>query len=270
MRTIVPLAAAAALLLSVGCSAGQPSGSHRIRVAQPDTTRADSIAPASSPPVLATPPASTRPAATHPVSRASSAPSSTSVTPPHTEQVIRRPVTRTGRVAPGYTLVVLPADPYQLDCGGSRGAFPASSAVDDGIASCVPSVAYAVACWNGPTATTALCYRNAWQHQVDLINTYGRLPAEQAPKQPTPLGLVLSDGTRCWVRDGGAWAALDGHPELVGVYSCGQDAVWATPLADGINRTRPLWSVRVAPMSGHGKLRTVAVRTAYFVGTSRS
>jgi hypothetical protein len=143
--------------------------------------------------------------------------------------------------------------------------------VDDGIAACGPSAAYALACWNGPTPTTALCYRNLWQRQVVRVNTSGPLPAQQAPRQPTPLGLVLSDGDRCRLRDGGAWTQPDGHPELFGTYSCdGQTVLWGSRGSDGIDRTEALWSVRLTPMSGHGHLRTVTVRTAYFVGTSRS
>jgi hypothetical protein len=143
--------------------------------------------------------------------------------------------------------------------------------VDNGIAACGPSAAYALACWNGPTATTALCYPNPWQREVVRVDTSGPLPVQQAPKQPMPLGLVLSDGARCSLRDGGAWSQLDGHPELFGTYSCdGQTAVWGARASDGIDRTQALWSVRLAPMSGNGALRTVTVRTAYFVGTSRS
>jgi hypothetical protein len=167
---------------------------------------------------------------------------------------------------------VLPANRDLLDCRQyphfSNGS---PSAVDDGIASCLPSMEYALACWKGPTATTVLCYRNPWQRQVVRVNIEGPLPATQAPQQPVPLGLVLSDGARCQLRDGGAWADLDGHPELFGIYSCDdQTTVWGGRDSDVIDRTHALWSVRLAPMSGHGRLRRMTVRTAYFVGTSRS
>ena len=73
------------------------------------------------------------------------------------------------------------------------------------------------------------------------------------------------------MRGGGAWATLDGHPELSGSYSCkGAVAVWAGSGSDGIDRFRALWRVRLAPMSGHGQLHVMTVRTAYFVGTARS
>jgi hypothetical protein len=283
MRTVVTLAVGAALLLTAGCSAGQPSGAPRVSAALPGTASADSSAPASNPPAVSTRPASSRPASsrpassrpasTHPASSASSpATGSAAVPAPHTEQIVRRPVTSTGRAAPGYTTVVLPASRDLLDCRQyphfSNGS---PSAVDDGIARCLPSMEYALACWKGPTATTALCYRNPWQRQVDRVNILGPLPATQAPKQPTPLGLVLGNGSRCWLRDGGAWSDLDGHPDMFGIYSCdGRTTVWASQQSDGINRTQAVWRVRVAPMSGHGRLRTVTVRTAYFVGTSRS
>jgi hypothetical protein len=168
--------------------------------------------------------------------------------------------------------VVAAAAGNELQCGGSRaGDYQSPVAVDAGAVACAPSAAYALACWNGPTATTALCLQDPWQRQVVQIKSGGRLAAQQAPRQPTPLGIVLSDGSRCLVRDGGAWTRLDGHPELSGTYSCaGGTAVWAATRSDGIDRSHSLWSVRVAPMSGHGQLRTLTVRTAYFVGTSHS
>jgi hypothetical protein len=277
MRILVALTAAGAALLTAGCGT-QQSTPRPVSAGQPGTAGAVSNAPASNSPVLSAQstsahPTLTRPARADQASSPSMAPatSSATVTAPHTQLVIRRPVTGTGRAAPGYTVVALPADDYQIACGGLHaGDSPSPSAVDDGIASCGPSAAYALACWKGPTATIALCYRNPWQRQVDLIKASRPLGAQHAPQQPTPLGLVLSDGTRCWLRDGGAWSQLDGHPELFGSYSCGHNVVWAPARSDGIDRTHAMWSVRVAPMSGHGRLRTVSVRTAYFVGTSRS
>lgn len=190
---------------------------------------------------------------------------------PHTRQIVLRPVTETGRLAPGYTLTTEPPDD-QLSCGGSAyPPEPSTVAIDDGIAYCTPSAAYAVACWPGPTPDTARCFRDPWKHQVVQIGTQGSLPSVRAPRVPSPLGLELSDGARCSIRDGGAWGQPVGHPELYGTYGCdnGED-VWATRDNDGVSRTAALWTVQVAADAGRGPLHTVDVVSAYFVGTSRS
>lgn len=174
-------------------------------------------------------------------------------------------------MAAGYTLDV--ADPTdQLNCGGSRfDAYPSPVSLDAGPVGCSPSAAYALACWNGPTATSALCYRDPWQRKVVQVGTGGRLPTLRPSAQPSPLGLVLGNGDRCSLRDGGAWRELDNHPELYGTYSCtGPDVIWGGNHSDGIDRSGRLWKVWLAPGSGHGKLYSMTVRTAYFVGNARA
>lgn len=253
--------AALCLLLVTGCTAGHHTASP---VGPAAVNRTPSSTPASTVPGSATPVTSATPARA-----SSSAPPSSSAPAPHTQQVVLRPVKRTGRVAPGYTLSIEPGG--QLLCGGSSTGLESPVAVDDGIMGCSPSAEYAVACWAGPTPDTARCFRDPWKHQVVQLTTQGPLSSMRAPKVPSPLGLELSDGARCSIRDGGAWGQLVGHPELFGTYGCsnGED-VWAPSGSYGVNRTHPLWTVRVADHAGRGSLHTVGVLTAYFVGTSRS
>jgi hypothetical protein len=143
--------------------------------------------------------------------------------------------------------------------------------VDDGIVECSPAFLYAVACWRTSTARSVLCYRDPWSQQLTLLPTDGPVADPVALRTPSPLGLLLADGTRCWLRIGGAWSQLDGHPELSGTYGCqNQVAVWGLARDDGIDRSTPTWTVRLAPMSGHGTLRTMAVRCAYYVGTAKA
>jgi hypothetical protein len=256
--------AALGLLLVTGCAAGHQTaslGSHQPTGIAVPAGQSDSRTPSSTP-------ATTVPSTAAPSPSASTA-GSTAPARPATQRVVIRPVTATGRLAPGYTLVARQAAD-QLSCGGSAyPTEPSQVAVDDGIAYCSPSAAYAVACWPGPTHNTALCFGNPWQRQVDQLSTEGPLTGVSAPRNPSPLGLELSDGTRCSLRDGGAWGELDQHPELVGTYYCTGDlAVWANGHSDGIDRSSPTWTVRLAPMSGHGTLRPVTVHTAYYVGTA--
>jgi hypothetical protein len=85
-----------------------------------------------------------------------------------------------------------------------------------------------------------------------------------------PMVLVLTDGTQCTIRDGGAWNALQGHPGWAGDYTCNHHgAVWAPVTAphNGVNETALSWRVQIAPASGVGPLTTWHVVKAYFVGS---
>src|SRR6185312_8515091 len=120
------LSAGLAALLLTGCAAARPAGREHAAT-QPGSTVASSAA-TGTPVGSATPPPSTPVPTTTPVRASSSAPV------PQTRQVVLRPVTATGRPAPGYTLVTEPAD-EQLACGGpAPAAEPSAVAVDDGIA----------------------------------------------------------------------------------------------------------------------------------------
>ncbi len=277
MRPLATLAAAAVLLLAAGCS------SHATHQPQTQTQTHQAAGPVATSPASAANPAvrtSARPLPSAPASTTASPPrasasrtSAPASTPaPRTQQIVRRPVTSRGRVVAGYT-VVADSVAARSDCGDGRpgNAYQSPPAVDAGVVGCGPSAEYTPACWNGATATTAYCYRDPWQRQVVRINTAGRLPVLQPPATPSPLGLVLGNGVRCTLRVGGAWASLDGHPDMYGTYSCqGGDVIWGSDRSDGIDRTSPLWKVRLAPGTGHGTLHPMTVRTAYFVGTAQA
>lgn len=278
------LAALAALLLTAGCSAAH---SHPPVSAQSSRPGPVSIAPAGATPTQpsTTRPSTTRPSSTAPTSTApassSAVPASSSAAPARpsstatpgtaTALVVRRPVTAQGRVAAGYTVV---SDRFgDSACGGTGAGASRQSpvAVDAGPVACGPSAVYAVACWNAPTGHAALCFRDPWQRQVVRLATAGPLVAVAPPAKPSPLGLVLSNGVRCTLRAGGAWNALDGHPDMFGTFGCtDRSVIWGTDHSDGIDRTSTLWKAWLAPGSGHGKLHSMTVRTAYFVGTARS
>ena len=273
MRTVLTIVAAgSALLLTAGCTAtirdaakdgGNPPASSTV----PISTPASSSVPSSSVPSSTVPSSSSVPSSTVP---STAVPTSTAPAP-HTHQIVIRPVTATGHVAAGFTLAP-PQRGDEVNCGGAAvGISPSAVAVDDGIAECSPSAVYAMACWNGSVPNTALCFRDPWLRVVAELPDQGRLPVEKAPAVPSPLGLTLSDGSHCMIRDGGAWGSLDGHPDVYGTYSCaGGLVVWGAARSDGIDRSHPLWTVQVAPGSGHGALRTMSVRTVYLVGTAAS
>ena len=184
-----------------------------------------------------------------------------------TESVVIRPVTQSGVPAAGYTAT----DDYAVtvDCGStSANARPSPVAVGDNILSCSPSSAYAVACWQDPAPSVVICYRDPWTTDVVRMPNEGGFPEVAAPSQAQPLGVELSDGTRCLIRAGGVWNDLVDHPGWYGTYACsGNGAVWADS-ADGIDRSSPRWTVQVAPISGDGPVTTRGVITAYFTGTA--
>ncbi|TFC15305.1 hypothetical protein E3O19_09310 [Cryobacterium algoritolerans] len=202
------------------------------------------------------------PSAPAPPSTASP-PSATPTKP--TGQVVLRPVTESGRPARGFS--VTSDTSVMIDCGSPSTARPSAVAVDDNILVCFPSSAYAVACWNDPAPATAICFRNPWSPDLVRMKLRGSFPSAPAPPTPQPLGLVLSDGDHCLIRSGGVWNDLASYPGWYGTYSCALNgAVWAAD-ADGIDRSSPRWTVRVAPISGSGPLGTLDVITAFMVGT---
>ncbi len=186
----------------------------------------------------------------------------------HTVTHVVRPVTPRGTAVSGFT--VTPETAGQLDCTAAA-VSPAAMSRD--ILECSPSAAYAVACWRSATAGRALCMRDPTERKlVDFPDT-GAFHRVAAPRSPAiaPLVIILGDGDKCTIRDGGAWGTLQSHPTWVGEYACATDGVvWAAPSAthNGVDESTPTWTVRTAPASGSGAVQTRQVRAAYFVGTA--
>lgn len=159
---------------------------------------------------------------------------------PATQQTTLRPVTTAHHVAAGYHLVNAGGS---IDCQMA----PASPvAVNDNIVECSPSAAYAVACWHAAKPGFALCLRDPFGNEVDRIRALhfsGNHVA--APKHPAPFGLVLDNGAKCSIRDGGAWGSPKQHPKWVGFYSCTKGGAVYAPISsrDGINQSHPSWTV---------------------------
>lgn len=186
-----------------------------------------------------------------------------------TERVVQRPVTRSGKVAPGF-LIFNPG-------GGVTDAAPCGmasrSAVDAGIDACSPASSGLGACWK-ETAYAALCMQQA--NRPKLIRV--RVPSSQfrrlpPPTHPVPQVLVLADGANCTLRLNGTNIPPADHPRWNAFYYCDHSLGIYGPLnGDGIDTTHTSWTVRVYHVYNSGSPRpggTQAVRTAYFVGTAR-
>jgi pimeloyl-ACP methyl ester carboxylesterase len=178
------------------------------------------------------------------------------------------PVDRNGNPAPGYTVV---NDGGPVDCG-SPTSYQSPAAVTTGIVYCFPTAAAADICWPEPDDLTILCGGYPWDGQLHRNTATSPITPVTAATDPQPWALELADGTRCRLRNGGAWAGRsDG---LVGAYSCdptNEVVLTATdPNAETIDKATPQWTVQVGVLddrqTGSPPPRAVAVRVAYFAG----
>ena len=152
---------------------------------------------------------------------------------------------------------------------------PSPSAVADNVYYCSPSAAGAGTCWPS-TPGSLLCVDNPWDKRLHRVSYDGQLPPVQPTATPDPFALTLDDGTRCLLRNGGAWGGrADGYE---GVYGCGVDGganlavLWLPSQGAGscIDRSSPAWTVKVgqlgAPDAALPPPQTRAVREAWVAG----
>lgn len=180
----------------------------------------------------------------------------------HTVAHVVRPVDRNGSPVAGWTVQKEQIPDFTCD-----GTSPV--AVDDGIYFCGPSATYTVACWKS-AKHTVLCLRDPLVNKLVRIRYTGTLQHVSAPAKPSPQALTLFGGTRCLIRDGGAWGEVQGHPNWVGYYSCDNGtSVWGTT-RDGIIRAHQPWRVHTVRFHDDGTqtIRTRQVHRAYYVGTA--
>jgi serine/threonine-protein kinase len=151
------------------------------------------------------------------------------------------------------------------ELAGCESSSPA--AVSPNIYYCYPSAAGADLCWPAPPASM-LCLDDPWAkglHRFAFDTAY--LTTMQPPSSPRPFALLLDDDTRCRFISGGARG--DRPDGYLPAYNCGTAgstlAVLMGPNAtDPIDRSTPLWTVRVAPLGSPPQTRSVA--TAWFAG----
>jgi hypothetical protein len=181
--------------------------------------------------------------------------------------VVIRPVDQAGRPAPGFTVT---NDTKRIfGCAPFGKSEPSVVAVNANIMWCGSSADYAVACWQAANPSHALCFRDPWSREIaESSMTTSNPPGTTPLSQPKPMGLLLSDGDHCQIRDGGAWSSPVTHPTWVGYYFCTKNHFIygpKVPGGDGIDHTTPMWTVQVG--SGEGPLSVRRVVTAYYVGT---
>jgi len=205
------------------------------------------------------------PASTQPSTAVQSPTSSESETSAAaTAQIVVRPVTASGLLAPGFGTS---HGTDTVTCSVGAAASPA--AVDNDIVACTPEASDAVACWAAADPGHVFCLRDPWAEDVVELPLADHVPHVTAPKHPHPLGLTLADGTHCDLRVGGTSTVLVGHPTWFAAFICNATtAVWGPPTGDGIDTSGPMWTVHVAALDGTGALATTTVTDAYYAGTA--
>ena len=155
-----------------------------------------------------------------------------------------------------------------------EGCEPSPSAVAANVYSCSPSAAGAGTCWPS-TPGSLLCVDDPWDKRLHRVRYNGQLPPVQPTETPDPFALVLDDGGRCLLRNGGSWGGrADGY---VGGYSCGSGGANPAVLCPAnqetgtcIDRSAPVWTVKVgqlgAPDAVFPPPQTHAVTSAWFAG----
>jgi hypothetical protein len=187
-----------------------------------------------------------------------------------TRRVDLAPVDPHGNPAAGWTVGTTYEDASPIDCRPAGQPTPSPAAVSPGIYACWPSAATADTCWPAARPLRMLCLIDPFSRVVEMLSVSAAVGPVARPSAPVPLGLVLENGARCRLRDGGAWAPPAAQPSYVGYYSCGQRGGFVFAPRDsptgGIDRSQPRWTVEVGDFTG--PLTRIGVRTAYYVTTA--
>jgi hypothetical protein len=177
-----------------------------------------------------------------------------------TREVVLRPVTASGEVVPGYGV----HDDAAVSC-----SFASYVAIDDDIAWCSPAYLAAVACWPSAESAYVFCLQDAWSREVVRHPLTGLFPTSRARAEPAPIGIELTDGSRCLIRSSGTGEDLVGHPGWTYTYFCpdGQ-ALWAPEFWKTVDKSAAVWTAQQAPTEGTTPPHTVHVAAVYLAGTA--
>jgi hypothetical protein len=195
-------------------------------------------------------------------------------TTPSSATPTAKPATKIVRLAP-ITKSGAPKTGYAVERGETEvDSCTASPAGGKNVASCSPSAAGADVCWVASDRIWMLCGTDPWEKKLLEVKSTTRLEEMTPVADPAPWGLVLADGAKCRLRNGGSWGGrADG---FIGAYSCDRDEkeyvlVNTYTAEPTIKKIDPLWTVRIGPLGDPDTTfpppPVVAVTTAYFAGT---
>jgi hypothetical protein len=173
-----------------------------------------------------------------------------------------------GEPVNGYNVINRQPSPNLSACPA-----PSAAAVGNDIYACEPGQALAQVCW--PAPASVLCVVDPWSKELRRFPAPGALPAVSPPTTPMPFALVLDDESSCVLAGGADWGGRrDG---MVPAYVCNPMAlsrgVLIEPdqdLVSAIDRSQPVWTVRVGALGPRGASfeapRRITVTTAWFAG----
>jgi hypothetical protein len=183
--------------------------------------------------------------------------------PPATQVITVMAVGPGGEAINGYKVASGPGNVGQAsDCSE-----PSPSTVADNVYYCSPSAAGAGTCWPS-TPGSLLCVDNPWDMQIHRVMFDGQLPPVHPTATPDPFALTLDDGTRCLLRNGGAWGGrADGYTGVYGCGGAGSDlaVLWLPSQGAGscVDRSSSAWTVKVGRLGApDAVLPPPATRTA--------
>jgi hypothetical protein len=187
---------------------------------------------------------------------------------PGATNVVTEVAVANGEPVNGYYVINRQPSPNLSACPG-----PSPAAVGRDIYACEPRQAIAEVCW--PAPASVLCAVDPWSKRLRRFPAPGSLPAVDPPATPIPFALLLDDGTSCVLENGIDWGGRrDG---LVPAYGCDPRVISRGVLIDpgqdpvsAIDRSQPLWTVRVGQLGPRGTSfeppRQQTVTTAWFAG----
>ena len=172
---------------------------------------------------------------------------------------IRNPGPSGGTPAPGWQIV--DDTTTTVDCGQ-----PSPAATSNGIHSCSPTSADADVCWPAPEGFV-YCLRDPWKKSLVQMPASNTSVPVVAPAKPQPLGIALSGGAHCILRNGGADSGRPADPNLYIAYYCGGRDIWGDSTGGSttvIDKSATTWHVRTGTTTG--PLRTETATQVYFAG----
>ncbi|WHT22566.1 hypothetical protein N8J89_16330 [Crossiella sp. CA-258035] len=175
-------------------------------------------------------------------------------------KVVNVVAARSGKPAAGFTVD-----------GGSNvidGCEPARAGTHPDIVSCGSTAQGADVCWLAPDRTGLLCASDPWHKTLRSFTVAAPVVRQTRAGAGEPWALVLADGSRCRLRNGGSWPGR--ADDYRGAYSCtgATEFVLTKYGAQHVDRSRPAWTVLVGDLGTDQQRfpppKKMAVTTAYF------
>lgn len=236
--------------LLAGCSSGGTSTTDSTTVSPATTTT--TTAPEAT--------GSATTATTAPAASTTASPSATATAAVATTRILMTPASTAG-----WTVTA----GGQISCGSE----PSRAGATTNTYTCGSTADAAVACVVDTDGTHLLCLNDPWRKKATRFTLTSAAPPSPKPANPLPLGIELADGSRWFMRAGGAWSS--GPKDAIPMYGCTSGCAQneALFMPDGsspddvILKEGDTWSARRGPMGpgipANATLTRVPITKAY-------